>query len=140
MGAVAGDQLGYFIGNKAGPAVFNRPDSRLFKRAHVEKAEAFFEKHGVKTIILARFVPIVRTFITAVAGIGQMDQKKFFSYSAIGGVAWTLSMTLLGFFLGNIPWIRNNIEAMAIVIVVISIVPIIVEYSKGRREKAREAA
>ncbi|MEB3371118.1 DedA family protein [Saccharopolyspora mangrovi] len=138
--AFVGNVTGYWIGRKVGPAMFNKPDSKLFKREHVDKTHAFFEKYGARAIILARFVPIVRTFITAVAGIGQMDQKKFFSYSAIGGVAWILSMTLLGFFLGNIPWIRNNIESMAIVIVVISIIPIIIEYIKGRREKAREAA
>ncbi|WP_425564567.1 DedA family protein [Saccharopolyspora halophila] len=138
--AFVGNVTGYWIGRKAGPALFNKPDSKLFKKEHVDKTHEFFEKYGARAVILARFVPIVRTFITAVAGVGQMDQRKFFSFSAIGGVLWICSMTLMGFFLGNIPWIKNNIEAMAIIIVIISVVPIAVEYIKGRREKAREAA
>jgi membrane-associated protein len=138
--AFVGNVTGYWIGRKVGPSMFNKPDSKLFKREHVEKTHEFFEKYGARAIILARFVPIVRTFITAVAGVGQMDQKKFFTYSAVGGIAWTVSMTVLGFFLGNIPWIKNNLEAMAIVIVLISIIPIVVEYVKSRREKARNAA
>ncbi|MER7015364.1 VTT domain-containing protein [Saccharopolyspora sp. NPDC000359] len=138
--AFVGNVTGYWIGRKVGPAMFNKPDSKLFKREHVDKTHDFFERYGARAIILARFVPIVRTFITAVAGIAQMDQKKFFSFSAIGGVAWIVSMTLLGFFLGNIPWIRNNLEAMAILIVLVSVIPIVIEYLKGRREKARKAA
>ncbi|MBB5154478.1 DedA family protein [Saccharopolyspora phatthalungensis] len=137
--AFAGNVTGYWIGRKVGPSMFSKPDSRLFKREHVDKTHEFFEKYGARAIILARFVPIVRTFITAVAGVGQMDPKKFFTYSAVGGLAWTVSMTVLGFFLGNIPWIRNNLEAMAIVIVLFSIIPIIIEYVKGRREKARDS-
>ncbi|MFI0465490.1 DedA family protein [Saccharopolyspora sp. 5N102] len=138
--AFVGNVTGYWIGRKVGPSMFNKPDSKLFKKEHVDKTHEFFEKYGARAIILARFVPIVRTFITAVAGVAQMDQKKFFSYSAFGGIAWTVSMTVLGFFLGNIPWIRNNLEAMAILIVLISVVPIIIEYLKSRREKARGAA
>jgi membrane-associated protein len=138
--AFVGNVTGYWIGRKAGPALFNKPDSKVFKKEHVDKTHEFFERYGARAIILARFVPIVRTFITAVAGVGQMDQRKFFSYSAIGGVAWICSMTLMGFFLGNIPWIKNNIEAMAIVIVIVSVLPIAIEYIKGRRAKAREAA
>lgn len=138
--AFVGNVTGYWIGRKVGPALFNKPDSKLFKREHVDKTHDFFERYGARAIILARFVPIVRTFITAVAGIAQMDRRKFFSYSAIGGVAWIVLMTLLGYFLGNIPWIRDNLEAMAIVIVLVSVIPIIIEYLKGRREKARDAA
>ncbi|GAA0506608.1 cytochrome o ubiquinol oxidase [Saccharopolyspora subtropica] len=138
--AFVGNVTGYWIGRKVGPSLFNKPDSKLFKREHVDKTHEFFERYGARAIILARFVPIVRTFITAVAGVAQMDQKKFFTYSAIGGVAWTVSMTVLGFFLGNIPWIKNNLEAMAIVIVLVSVIPIVIEYVKGRRAKARDAA
>ncbi|MFC7344656.1 VTT domain-containing protein [Saccharopolyspora griseoalba] len=138
--AFVGNVTGYWIGRKAGPALFNKPDSKVFKKEHVDKTHEFFERYGARAIILARFVPIVRTFITAVAGVGQMDQRKFFSYSLIGGIAWICSMTLMGFFLGNIPWIKNNIEAMAIVIVIVSVIPIVIEYVKGRRAKAREAA
>ena len=138
--AFVGNVVGYWIGRKVGPALFNKPDSKLFKKEHVDKTHEFFERYGARAIIMARFVPIVRTFITAVAGVGQMDQKKFFSFSAIGAVAWICSMTLMGFFLGNIPWIKNNIEAMAILIVIVSIIPIVIEYIKGRRAKTRQAA
>lgn len=138
--AFLGNVTGYWIGRKVGPTLFNKPDSKLFKQEHVDKTHEFFERYGARAIILARFVPIVRTFITAVAGVGQMDQRKFFLYSAIGGVAWAAGMTLLGYFLGNIPWIKENIEAMAILIVIISIVPIIVEYFRDRRQKARAAS
>ncbi|MGW0895159.1 VTT domain-containing protein [Saccharopolyspora gloriosae] len=138
--AFVGNVTGYWIGRKVGPALFNKPDSKLFKAEHVDKTHEFFERYGARAIILARFVPIVRTFITAVAGIGQMDQRKFFSYSAIGAVAWAAGMTVLGYFLGNIPIIKENLEAMAILIVFISILPIIVEYVRGRRTKAKDAA
>ncbi len=137
--AFAGNVCGYWIGRKVGPALFNKPDSKLFKQEHVDKTHAFFEKNGPRAIVLARFVPIVRTFITAVAGVGKMDQRQFFTYSAIGGVLWAAGMTVLGYFLGTIPWVKDNIEKMAIAIVIISIVPIVVEYIKDRREKARKA-
>lgn len=138
--AFIGNVTGYWIGRKVGPALFNKPDSKLFKKEHVDKTHEFFERYGARAIILARFVPIVRTFITAVAGVGQMDQRKFFAYSAIGAVLWAAGMTVLGFFLGNIPWIKENLEAMAIVIVLISILPIIFEYVRNRRTKATDAA
>ncbi|PFG92947.1 membrane-associated protein [Saccharopolyspora erythraea NRRL 2338] len=138
--AFVGNVTGYWIGRKVGPALFNKPDSKLFKKEHVDKTHEFFERYGARAIILARFVPIVRTFITAVAGVGKMDQRKFFLYSAIGGVAWVVGMTLLGFFLGNIPWIKENLEAMAILIVLISVVPIIIEYVRERRRKSKAAA
>jgi membrane-associated protein len=137
--AFVGNVTGYWIGRKVGPALFNKPDSKLFKQEHVDKTHDFFERYGARAIILARFVPIVRTFITAVAGVGQMDVRKFFSYSAIGGVLWATGMTVLGYFLGNIPWIKENLEAMAILIVFLSVLPIIVEYVRARREKARNA-
>ncbi|MCX2728657.1 VTT domain-containing protein [Saccharopolyspora sp. NFXS83] len=138
--AFVGNVTGYWIGRKVGPALFNKPDSKLFKTEHVDKTHEFFERYGARAIILARFVPIVRTFITAVAGIGQMDQRKFFTYSAIGAVAWAAGMTVLGYFLGTIPIIKENLEAMAILIVFISILPIIIEYVRGRRTKAKDAA
>ncbi len=138
--AFVGNAVGYWIGHKAGPALFNKPDSKLFKHEHVEKTHVFFEKYGARAIILARFVPIVRTFITAIAGVGQMDARKFLSYSAIGGVLWATGMTLLGFFLGQIAVIKNNLEAMALLIVVLSIIPIIVEFIRDRRERSRAAA
>jgi membrane-associated protein len=137
--AFLGNVTGYWIGAKAGPALFNKPDSRLFKQEYVEKTHDFFDKYGARAIVLARFVPIVRTFITAMAGVGRMDAKRFFVYSAIGGVLWATGVTILGFFLGQIAFVRDNIEAMAILIVLLSIIPIILEVIKARREKKRLA-
>ena len=135
--AFVGNVTGYWIGRKVGPALFNKPDSKLFKKQYVDKTHEFFERYGARAIILARFVPIVRTFITAVAGVGQMDQRKFFSYSAIGAALWTGTMTLLGYFLGNLTWIKDNLDLASIVIVILSVIPIVIHYVKDRREKAR---
>ncbi|WP_424183474.1 DedA family protein [Actinokineospora sp. G85] len=137
--AFVGNVVGYWIGAKAGPALFNKPDSKLFKQEHVVKTHAFFEKYGPRAIVLARFVPVVRTFITAVAGVGRMDAKKFFTYSAIGAVLWATGVTVLGYFLGQIPFVHENLETMILLIVFISIVPIIIEVIKARREKKHEA-
>jgi membrane-associated protein len=135
--AFVGNMCGYWIGSKVGPAMFNKPDSKLFKKEHVEKTHEFFEKYGARAIILARFVPIVRTFITATAGVGRMDAKKFFTYSAVGAVLWATGVTVLGYFLGEIEFIEKNIDVMAILIVLISIIPIVIEVVKARREKKR---
>jgi membrane-associated protein len=135
--AFVGNMCGYWIGSKVGPALFNKPDSKLFKKEHVDKTHEFFEKYGARAIILARFVPIVRTFITATAGVGRMDAKKFFTYSAIGAVLWATGVTVLGYFLGEISFIEKNIDVMAILIVLISIIPIIIEVAKAKREKKR---
>lgn len=139
--AVIGNVVGYGIGYKVGPKLFNKPDSRLFKQEYVEKTHAFFDKYGARAIVLARFVPIVRTFITAIAGVGRMDPKRYFAYSIIGGVLWAAGLTVLGFFLGKISFVRENIELMVILIVLLSILPIIVEFLKARRERkaARQA-
>jgi membrane-associated protein len=138
--AFVGNMCGYWIGSKVGPAMFNKPDSKLFKKEHVDKTHEFFEKYGARAIILARFVPIVRTFITATAGVGRMDAKKFFTYSAIGAVLWATGVTVLGYFLGEIEFIEKNIDIMAILIVLISLIPIVIEVVKARREKKRAAA
>ncbi|MDQ3406357.1 MAG: VTT domain-containing protein [Actinomycetota bacterium] len=137
--AFVGNVVGYWIGAKAGPALFNKPNSKLFKREHVIKTHIFFEKYGPRAIVLARFVPVVRTFITAIAGVGRMDSRKFFVYSAIGAVLWATGVTVLGYFLGQIPFVHENLEAMILLIVLISILPIIIEVIKARREKKREA-
>ncbi|MBM7770821.1 membrane-associated protein [Actinokineospora baliensis] len=137
--AFIGNVVGYFIGYKAGPALFNKPNSKLFKQEHVAKTHGFFEKYGPRAIVLARFVPIVRTFITAVAGVGRMDRQKFFTYSAIGGVLWATGVTVLGYFLGQIDFIHKNLEAMILLIVLISVLPIIFEVLKARREKKKAA-
>ncbi len=130
--AVAGNVVGYYLGYKAGPALFDRPDSRLFRREHVDKTHAFFEKYGARAILLGRFVPIVRTFITAVAGVGRMDPRKYFTYSIIGGVAWAAGVTLLGYWLGAITFVRDHVEMILVGIVVLSIIPIVVEGARAR--------
>ncbi|MGH4020238.1 MAG: VTT domain-containing protein [Pseudonocardiaceae bacterium] len=137
--AVLGNVVGYYIGYKAGPALFNRADSRLFKREYVDKTHEFFERYGARAIVLARFVPIVRTFITAIAGIGRMNPRTYFTYSVIGGVAWATGVTLLGFWLGRIPFVRENIEAMLIGIVALSVLPIVIEVFRARRQNRRAA-
>jgi membrane-associated protein len=137
--AVAGNVVGYFIGFTVGPALFNRPDSRLFKREHVDKTHAFFEKYGPRAIVLGRFVPIVRTFITAIAGVGRMDPRSYFTYSVIGGVAWATGVTLLGFWLGRITFVKDNVEMILIGIVALSFLPIIIEVVKARRQNRRTA-
>lgn len=140
--AFVGNVCGYWIGAKAGPALFNKPDSKLFKREYVDKTHEFFERYGARAIVLARFVPIVRTFITAIAGVGRMDPRKYFTYSAIGGVLWAAGVTVLGYFLGQIPFVHKNIEAILVLIVAISVIPIVIEVVKARRERraARESA
>jgi len=135
--AIAGNATGYAIGYKAGPALFRREDSRLFKREYVEKTHAFFDKYGGRAIILARFVPIVRTFITAIAGVARMDFRRFMMFTAIGGVIWAVGVTLAGYFLGTIPFVKDNIEAILLLVVLVSVIPIVVEFVKHRRQRAR---
>jgi membrane-associated protein len=137
--AFAGNVSGYWIGAKAGPALFDKPNSRLFKREHVTRTHEFFDKYGARAIVMARFVPIVRTFITAMAGVGRMDPKRYFTYSAIGGVAWAAGVTILGFYLGKIPFMHDHIELILVLIVLLSIIPIIIEVIRARRgRKASE--
>jgi len=133
IAAVAGNLSGYWIGAKAGPALFNRPGSRLLTPTHVARTHDFFEKYGVKAIVLARFVPVVRTFITAMAGVGRMDFRVFARYSALGGVLWAAGLTILGYFLGHIEFVQKNIELIAIVIVVLSVLPAGFEWLRTRR-------
>ncbi len=137
--AVLGNVVGYYLGYRAGPALFNRPDSRLFKREYVDKTHAFFDKYGARAIVLGRFVPIVRTFITAVAGVGRMDRRKYFTYSILGGVGWATGVTLLGFWLGGITFVRNHVELILIGIVALSFVPILIEALRARALSQRTA-
>jgi membrane-associated protein len=125
--AFLGNVVGYEIGRAAGAPLYSR-GGRLLKPEYFDKAHAFFEKHGNKAIVLARFVPVVRTFITAVAGVSKMDRRRFFTYSFIGAVLWATGVTLLGYFLGQIALVRNHIEVMLILIVALSLVPVGVEY------------
>ena len=121
--AILGDQCAYFIGRRIGPALFDKEDSRFFKKRYVEESHAFFEKHGPKTIILARFVPIVRTYAPVLAGVSYMSYPVFLSYNIIGGILWGSGMTALGYFLGNVPFVKNNFELVILLIVFLSILP-----------------
>ncbi|MEW2073656.1 DedA family protein [Streptomyces sp. NPDC017966] len=140
LAAVIGDQVGYMIGKFFGPKLFNRPNSKLFKQENLEKAHEFMEKYGPKAIVLARFVPIVRTFAPIVAGAGRMKYRTFFTYNLIGGVAWGCGVTLAGYWLGQIEFIKTNVEPILVLIVLVSVVPIIVEYLRERGKKKRAAA
>lgn len=141
--AIIGDATGYWIGRRAGQALFQREDSRFFKRKHLLQTQAFYERHGGKTIIMARFVPIVRTFAPVVAGVAGMTYSRFAMFNVFGGIGWVLGMTLLGYFLGNtIPGLADHIELLALVIIAISLIPIGIEYLRHRKsgEKPAEAA
>lgn len=140
LAAVVGDQVGYLFGRKVGPSLFNRPDSRLFKQENVEKAHDFFEKYGPKSLILARFVPIVRTFTPIIAGVSRMNYRSFIIFNVIGGVLWGVGVTLLGAGLGKIEFVHQNIEAMLVLIVLISVVPIAIEFLRARSKSKKEAA
>jgi membrane-associated protein len=140
LAAVIGDQVGYMIGKFLGPKLFNRPNSKLFKQENLDKAHEFMEKYGPKAIVLARFVPIVRTFAPIVAGAGRMKYRTFLTYNVIGGIAWGTGVTLAGYWLGQIDFIKKNVEPILILIVLLSVVPIIVEYLRDRSQKKRDAA
>ena len=140
LAAVAGNLTGYWIGYRAGPPLFNRPDSRLFKQEYVEKTHGFFDRYGSRAVVLARFVPIVRTFITAMAGVGRMDGRTYAVYSTVGAVLWATGVTLMGYFLGNIPFVKDHIELILIGIVALSVIPIGIEMLRGRGTADAEAA
>jgi membrane-associated protein len=141
VAAVVGDQVGYSIGHKAGPSLFRRPDSRLFKQEYLAKAEEFFEHYGAKAIVLARFVPIVRTFVPVVAGAGSMHYRTFLRYNIIGGVLWAVLFTQAGYWLGKrYPWMVNKIDVLAVVIIAFSLIPIAIEFLRHRRRSARTLA
>ncbi|MDT3444175.1 MULTISPECIES: DedA family protein [unclassified Pseudofrankia] len=139
VAAAAGDQVGYLFGRKVGPALFRRPNSRVFKQEHIEKAHAFFEQHGARSIVLARFVPVIRTFTPIIAGVSRMSYRTFVMYNLIGAVIWGCGVTALGYFLGQIGVIRNNIEAILVLIVLISVVPIGYELLRARRAARRRS-
>ncbi|MET8677225.1 VTT domain-containing protein [Streptomyces sp. NPDC004647] len=142
LAAVIGDQVGYLFGRKVGPSLFRRPDSKLFKQENVEKAHEFFEKYGPKSLVLARFVPIVRTFTPIIAGVSRMNYRSFITFNVIGGMLWGAGVTLLGYFLGRIDFVNKHIEAILVAIVLLSVVPIVIEYlrARGKSKKERLAA
>src|SRR5688572_13816814 len=145
VAAVVGDAVGYYTGHKLGPRLFTRQKSLLFRPSHLQKAHEFYEKYGGKTIIIARFVPIVRTFAPIVAGAANMSYRQFLAYNVVGGFLWVFSMILAGYFLGNILKsqfgidLEEHIEWVIIIVVTLSLLPAVIEYLKSRREKTREA-
>ena len=139
IAAVVGDQVGYLFGLKAGPSLFKRPNSRFFKHENVEKAQAFFDRHGPRAIVLARFVPIVRTFVPIVAGVGHMEYKTFVRYNILGGFLWGVGVTLLGYFLGNITVVEENLEIALLLIVAVSLLPVTIEFLRHRRAAKQSA-
>ncbi len=140
LAAFAGDQIGYFIGHKAGPAIFRRPDSRFFKKEYVDKTHAFFERYGGRAIVLARFVPFVRTYIPVAAGVGKMHYVDFVKFNVIGAFAWGVGVTLLGYWLGGFDAVKNNIEIALMLVVAVSLLPIAVEWIKHRLDARRAAS
>jgi len=135
VAAVAGDQVGYAFGRKVGPALFRRPESRFFRRENVEKAQAYFDRYGSKTIVLARFVPVVRTFAPIVAGVGKMNYRTFVTFNIIGGLLWAVGVTVLGYFLGEIDWVEDNFELAILAVVGVSVLPIAFELLRARRSR-----
>jgi len=133
--AVIGDTVNYWVGHRLGPKVFRNENARFFKKEYLERTHAFYEKHGGKTIIIARFVPIIRSFAPLIAGVGRMSYGRFLSFNVIGGVGWVLLLTGAGYFFGNIPLVKNNYSLAIVAIIAISTVPIAVEYVRHRRRK-----
>lgn len=134
IAAIVGDQVGYTIGRVAGPKIFERPDSRFFQQEYVDKAYSYFEKYGPRTIVIARFVPIVRTFAPVVAGVSHMNRKVFTTWNVLGGIFWTVGLILLGYWLGEVDVVADNVEIVILGIVFLSVLPIIIEVVRARRE------
>lgn len=135
VAAVAGDQVGYLFGQRVGPALFKRPDSRFFKQENVDKAQAFFDRYGPKAIVLARFVPIVRTFTPITAGVSRMEYRTFVTFNVIGGTIWAFGVTLLGYFLGQVEVIEANLELAILAVVAVSCAPIAIELMRARKQR-----
>ena len=140
MAAIVGDSVGYAIGYRTGPRIFTREDSRWFNRAHLVRTREFYERHGGKTIVLARFIPIIRTFAPVVAGVGQMEYRRFLAYNVLGGIGWVASMTWAGYLLGHaIPDIGRYLHVVIVVVVLLSCIPIGLEWWKARAARRRAA-
>src|SRR6202046_3361331 len=131
VACLAGDWCGYLLGRRPGPAIFNRPDSRFFRQEHLQRTHAFYEKHGGKTIIYAKFVPIIRTFAPFVAGVASMRYRSFLAYDVFGASGWVVSMTVLGYLLGQVPLLRRNFEKLVLLVVLVSVLPMLLHAVKG---------
>jgi membrane-associated protein len=140
--AILGDSTGYFLGRRTGPRIFSRPNSRLFRREHLIRSKAFYDKHGGKTIVYAKFIPIIRTFAPFLAGVVQMNYRRFVSFSALGVTLWVCSIVALGHALGRVPLVRQHFEKVIFLIILVSLLPVFLEFLKAWRQKraARAAA
>ncbi|MDP9241135.1 MAG: DedA family protein [Actinomycetota bacterium] len=136
VAAFAGNECGYAIGYRSGPAVFRRTEGRFFRQEYVERSRAFFDRYGARALVLGRFVPIVRTFITVMAGVGRMPHRAYLLYNVIGAALWTVGVTLLGYFLGKVAFVSAHIELILIGIVVVSFIPVAVEFLRSRKRSA----
>ncbi|HEY2388163.1 MAG TPA: VTT domain-containing protein [Candidatus Binatia bacterium] len=135
LAAIVGNSVGYYAGYVTGPRLFTREDSLLFNKKHLYRAHAFYERHGGKTLVLARFMPIIRTFVPVVAGMAKMSFRDFTVFNIIGGVLWIFSMIFLGYFIGDIPWVRQNVEKVILLVIFLSILPAIIEFIRSRGEE-----
>ena len=131
--AILGDTINYSVGHYIGPRVFDKPDSRWFRQEHLRRTQAFYDRYGGVTIIIARFVPIVRTFAPFLAGVAGMSYRRFISYNVIGGIAWISSLVYAGYLFGNIPWVKEHLEKIVLGIIAISLLPVVITYFKERR-------
>lgn len=134
VAAVTGDQVGYAFGNKVGPALFRRPDSRLFKKKHLVKAQKYFDDHGPRTIVLARFIPIVRTFAPVLAGVSEMPYRTFVTYNVLGGLLWGVGVTLIGYAIGEVVDVDKYLLPIILVLVAASLAPVVLEVRRARRQ------
>ena len=139
IAAVVGDTVGYWFGRKTGPRLFSREDSRFVKKEYLLKSRDFYEKYGPKAIVYARFVPFARTFAPIVAGIAEMNYKLFISYNIFGGIFWVTSMSLAGYYFGNIPFVKKNFEYVIIGVIILSVMPVVFGYLKARKENKLKA-
>lgn len=137
LAGFAGDQTGYWLGRKVGPAIFNRPNSKFFSQSNVDRAHNFFERYGSKAVILAHFVPVLRTFVPVAAGVGNMSWRRFTTYNVIGVIGWGTGVTLLGYFLGAIPFISEHVTYVTLAFIVISFIPVGLEVLRALRQKKR---
>ena len=137
--AILGDTVNYSIGHYIGPRVFDKPDSRWFRQEHLRRTQAFYDRYGGFTIIVARFVPIIRTFAPFLAGVAGMSYRRFLSFNVIGGVAWIASLCYAGYLFGNVPWVKDNLEKIVLGIIVVSLIPVVTAYLKERRAQKESA-